>query len=207
MVAFLITPTTIQALIIVIEGGDQAGKKTQSELLAHALKKNKIKTKVFSFPDYTTPIGKEISKFLEGKRKFPPQVIHCLLAANRWEKLDQIKKAHTENSILIMNRYYQSNLVYGVANGLSLKWLEGLDDGLPKADVVIVLDVSQRESFSRKKINRDRFEKNILFLDKIAKTYRQLAKKFDWKIVDASKTKEEVHQSIMQILSKKLAKL
>lgn len=207
MVGFLIIPIPIELLIIVIEGTDQAGKKTQSELLASALKKNKIKTKIFSFPDYTTPIGKEISKFLHGKRKFPPQVIHCLLAANRWEKLDQIKKAHAENSVLIMNRYYQSNLVYGVANGLSLKWLEGLDAGLPKADLVIVLDVSQRESFSRKKTNRDKFEKNTLFLNKISKTYRQLAKKQGWQIIDASGTKNHIHQSIMGILSKKLAKL
>lgn len=207
MVGFLIIPIPIELLIIVIEGTDQAGKKTQSELLASALKKNKIKTKIFSFPDYTTPIGKEISKFLHGKRKFPPQVIHCLLAANRWEKLDQIKKAHAENSVLIMNRYYQSNLVYGVANGLSLKWLEGLDAGLPKADLVIVLDVSQRESFSRKKTNRDKFEKNTVFLNKISKTYRQLAKKQGWQIVDASGTKNHIHQSIMRILSKKLAKL
>lgn len=207
MVGFLIIPIPIELLIIVIEGTDQAGKKTQSELLASALKKNKIKTKIFSFPDYTTPIGKEISKFLHGKRKFPPQVIHCLLAANRWEKLDQIKKAHAENSVLIMNRYYQSNLVYGVANGLSLKWLEGLDAGLPKADLVIVLNVSQRESFSRKKTNRDKFEKNTLFLNKISKTYRQLAKKQGWQIVDASETKNHIHQSIMRILSKKLAKL
>jgi dTMP kinase len=207
LVGFLIIPTPIELLIIVIEGTDQAGKKTQSKLLARALKKSKIKTKIFSFPDYTTPIGKEISKFLHGKRKFPPQVIHCLLAANRWEKLDQIKKAHAENSVLIMNRYYQSNLVYGVANNLSLKWLEGLDAGLPKADLVIVLDVSQRESFSRKKINRDKFEKNTFFLNKISKTYRQLAKKQGWQIVDASGTKNHVHQSIMGILSKKLAKL
>jgi dTMP kinase len=207
LVGFLITLFSIQSLIIVIEGSDQAGKKTQSELLARTLEKSKIKTKIFSFPDYTTPIGKEIAKFLHGKRKFPPQVIHCLLAANRWEKLDQIKKSHTENSVLIMNRYYQSNLVYGVANGLSLNWLEGLDAGLPKADLVIVLDVSQRESFSRKKANRDRFEKNTLFLNKISKTYRQLAKKLGWKIVDASGTREEVHKSIMKVLSKKLAKL
>lgn len=207
MVGFLITLISIQLLIIVIEGSDQAGKKTQSELLANTLKKNKIKTKIFSFPDYTTPVGKEIYKFLHGKRKFPPQVIHCLLAANRWERLDQIKKAHSENSVLIMNRYYQSNLVYGVANGLSLKWLENLDADLPKADLVVVLDVSQHESFSRKKINRDKFERNTYFLNKISKTYRQLAKKFGWQIIDATKTKEEVHESIMNILSKKLAKL
>lgn len=194
-------------MIVVIEGSDQAGKKTQSELLARTLKKSKIKTKIFSFPDYTTPLGKEINGFLHGKRKFPPQVIHCLLAANRWEKESDIKKAHYENSVLVMNRYYQSNLVYGVANGLPLSWLEGLDVGLPKADLVIVLDVSQKESFLRKKSNRDKFEKNIEFLKKISKTYRILAKKYGWHIVDASQSKDQVHQSIMKILSKKLAKL
>lgn len=194
-------------MIVVIEGSDQAGKKTQSELLAQALKARKLKTKIFSFPDYTTPLGKEINNFLHGKRKFPPQVIHCLLAANRWEKLQEIKKAHSENSVLIMNRYYQSNLVYGVVNNLNLKWLQNLDDGLPKADLVIVLDVSQKESFNRKKSKRDKFEKDRKFLDQISKTYRRLAKNLDWKLVDASRPKEEVHQSIMEILSKKIVKL
>ncbi|MEM3064892.1 MAG: dTMP kinase [Candidatus Nitrosotenuis sp.] len=194
-------------MIIVIEGADQAGKKTQSQLLARALKKSKIKTKIFSFPDYTTPLGQEINKFLHGKRKFPPQVIHCLLAANRWEKLAEIQKAHQKNSVIIMNRYYQSNLVYGVANGLNLGWLQGLDEGLPKADLVIVLDVPQKVSFLRKKTKRDRFEKNTEFLKKISKTYRILAKKFGWKVIDASQTKDRVHQEIMKTLSSKLARL
>ncbi|HXG14336.1 MAG TPA: dTMP kinase [Candidatus Nitrosotenuis sp.] len=194
-------------MIIVIEGADQAGKKTQSQLLANALRKNKIKTKIFSFPDYTTPLGQEINKFLHGKRKFPPQVIHCLLAANRWEKLTEIQQAHQKNSVIIMNRYYQSNLVYGVANGLNLNWLQSLDKGLPKADLVIVLDVPQKVSFLRKKTKRDRFEKNTEFLKKISKTYKTLAKKFGWKVIDASQTKDQVHQDIMKVLSSKLAKL
>lgn len=191
-------------MIIVIEGGDQAGKKTQTELLFRALKKRKIKTTTFSFPDYTTPVGKEIAKYLGGKRKFPPQTIHCLLAANRWEKLNEITKAQSKNSVLIMNRYYQSNLVYGLANGMKQKWLENLDAGLPKADLVILLDVSQKESFHRKKTNRDKFEKNKDFLKKISKIYRTMAKKKRWKIVDATKSKEEVHKEILKIFSKKL---
>ena len=197
----------MSSMIIVIEGSDQAGKKTQSELLAKALRARKLKTKVFSFPDYTTPLGKEIDNFLHGKRKFPPQVIHCLLAANRWEKLQEIKKAQSENSVIIMNRYYQSNLVYGITNNLNLKWLQNLDEGLPKADLVIVLDVSHKESFNRKKSRRDTFEKNSKFLEQISKNYRTLAKKLGWKLVDATNSKEKVHQSIMEILSKKLAKL
>ena len=106
-----------------------------------------------------------------------------------------------------MNRYYQSNLVHGAANGMSLSWLEGLDEGLPKADLVIVLDVSQKESFSRKKQNRDRFEKNAQFLQTISTTYKKLAKKYRWSLVNASQSKEKVHADIMQVLSKKLAKL
>ncbi len=194
-------------MIIVIEGSDQAGKKTQTALLAQELKKSKIKTKTFSFPDYTTPLGKEISGFLHGKRKFPPQVIHCLLAANRWEKLNDIKLAQQNNSVIIMNRYYQSNLVYGLVNDMPLSWLEGLDKGLPPADLVIVLDVSQKESFSRKKTNRDKFEKNADFLKTISSTYRRLAKKYHWSIVNASQSKDMVHAEIMKILNKKLARL
>ncbi len=199
-------------MIIVIEGGDQAGKLTQSILLEKSLKKQKIKTKLFHFPDYETPIGKEIRKYLDGKRKFPPQVIHCLLAANRWEKLDTILAAEEKNSVLIMNRYYHSNLVYGLANGLKQKWLESLDEGLPKADLVILLDVTQKESFSRtprnkiggKVMKRDKFEKNKEFSTKISNLYRTVAKKKHWKIINATKSKIEVHEEILEIFSKKL---
>ena len=191
-------------MIIVIEGGDQAGKLTQSALLEKALKKRKIRTKLFHFPDYKTPIGKEIRKYLNGKRKFPPQVIHCLLAANRWEKLNEILTAQEKNSVLIMNRYYHSNLVYGIVNGMNQKWLENLDAGLPKADLVILLDVSQKESFYRQKAHRDMYEKNKEFLRKISKIYLITAKKKHWKIIDASKSKQEIHEEILKIFSKKI---
>lgn len=191
-------------MIIVIEGGDQAGKLTQSTMLEKALKKRKIKTKLFHFPDYETPIGKEIRKYLDGKRKFPPQAIHCLLSANRWEKLEEITYAQERNSVLIMNRYYHSNLVYGIANGIKPKWLESLDDGLPKADLVILLDVSQRESFRRQKTNRDKFEGNEEFLRQISKIYRKVAKKKRWKIIDATQSKDKVHEEILKAFSKKI---
>ena len=193
-------------MIIAIEGGDQAGKKTQSQLLVNKLNSTKLKTKLFSFPDYTTPIGKEISSYLEGKVKLDPKIIHCLLAANRYEKLAEINDAIEKNSVLVMNRYYQSNWVYGLVNGLKLDWLEKLDSDLPKADLVILLDVSQQESFKRKKTNRDKFEKNKAFYKKIAETYRKLARRKNWKVVDATRTKDEVHEDIMKIFHSKITK-
>ena len=190
-------------LIIAIEGLDQAGKKTQTDMLVKALRRIKIKTATFSFPDYSTVIGKEIKSYLYGKRKFTPEIIHFLYAANRQEKLDEIKKSSSKNSVLIMNRYYHSNLVYGIANGLKEKWLQKLEDGLPKADLVIVLDTSQSDSFSRKKSRRDKFEKDKKFSKKISQIYRRLAKKHRWKIV-SSDTKQETHKEIMKIVSRKI---
>ena len=190
-------------LIIAIEGLDQAGKKTQTDMLVKALRRIKIKTATFSFPDYSTVIGKEIKSYLYGKRKFTPEIIHFLYAANRQEKLDEIKKSSSKNSVLIMNRYYHSNLVYGIANGLKEKWLQKLEDGLPKADLVIVLDTSQSDSFSRKKSKRDKFEKDKKFSKKISQIYRRLAKKHRWKIV-SSDTKQETHKEIMKIVSRKI---
>jgi dTMP kinase len=83
-------------------------------------------------------------------------------------------------------------------------WLENLDAGLPKTDLVILLDVSQKESFQRKKAKRDKFEKNKEFLKKISKIYRDTAKKKRWKIIDASQSKEKIHQEILKNFSKKI---
>ena len=84
------------------------------------------------------------------------------------------------------------------------KWLQNLEDGLPKADLVIVLDISQGESFSRKKSKRDKFEKNKEFSKKISQIYRRLAKKHRWKLIDASGTKQKTHQEILKIIFKKI---
>jgi dTMP kinase len=191
-------------MLIVVEGFDQAGKMTQSKLLAKFLKTKNMKSKIFSFPDYRTPIGKEIKRYLGGNRIFPPQVIHCLLAANRWEKAKEIGDSLLENNVVIMNRYYQSNLVYGMVNGLDMEWLRNLDRGLPKEDLVILLDVNPADSFSRKKERRDKFEENMEFAIKITETYRRLAKEFGWIIVNASRHKQQVHQDVKEIVSRKI---
>ena len=91
-----------------------------------------------------------------------------------------------------------------MANDLKLDWLEKLDEGLPKSDLVIVLDVQQKESFARKKQNRDKFEKNKKFSNTISQGYRRLAKKKRWRIVNASQSKADVHNDVMKIVTKKM---
>jgi len=41
-------------------------------------------------------------------------------------------------------------------------------------------------------------------LRKISKIYQRTAKKKHWKIIDASMSKQEVHEEIMKVFSKKI---
>lgn len=158
--------------------------------------------KMMDFPDYTTPVGKEIRSFLGGRRSYAIEVKHMLLSANRWEKRRDIESTIEKGTIIIMNRYYQSNLVYGISHGLNLNWLLNLDRGLPREDVVIVLEVSPDISYRRVPKDRDTFEMDQKLLTEVNKNYRKLAKRFNWKLVNGEKISEEVHNEVMDIVIK-----
>ncbi len=190
--------------IIVIEGTDKAGKGTQSQLLIDTLKLSGRICVMLDFPDYTTPIGTEIRAFLDGKRDYPNELKHILLSANRWEKKKEIESMIDNGTIVIMNRYYPSNLVYGIANGLNINWLANLDKGLPKGDIVIVIEVSPNTSYQRAVENRDLFEKDQKLLIEVHKNYRKLARQYKWKIINGEKSKDQVHEEIMKIVRKNL---
>src|SRR5262249_9634144 len=149
---------------------------------------------------YSTPIGSEIRAFLDGKRQYPDQAKFMLLSANRWERSTDIHSMLESGTIVIMNRYYQSNLVYGVSKKMDLDWLQNLDKGLPREDLCIILDISQDISISRSKTKVDLFEGDYSLLDKVNKNYKKLARDFNWKVVKANTSKEEVGQKIVEIV-------
>lgn len=190
--------------LIVLEGMDKAGKGTQCKLLNEYLNKNGKKSQVLDFPDYTTALGKEIRKFLNGKNNFPLEVQHMLLSANRWEKKETILNILNTGTTIIMDRYYQSNLVYGLSNGLDLDWLANLDKGLPKEDLVIILEISSNTSNKRVINHRDIFEKNNNLLIKVKKNYQKLAQIYGWYIIDGERSIKDVHQNICNLLRREI---
>lgn len=189
--------------IIVIEGTDKAGKGSQSRMLAETLKASGKVCVILDFPDYTTSVGMEIKAFLEGKRDYLPEVEHLLFSANRWEKKKEIESMLENGTIIVMNRYWQSNLVYGVANGMDINWLLRLDKGLPKEDIVLVILVNPNISAKRAEM-QDAFESDPQLAAKAYKNYLKFAKQYRWKVIDGSKSKEQVHQEITKIIRKEL---
>lgn len=189
--------------IIVIEGTDKAGKTIQSRMLMDALKMSGKVCVTLDFPDYTTPIGMEIRAFLDGRRDYPSEVKHLLFSANRWEKKKEIESMIENGTIVIMNRYWQSNLIYGAASGMDTSWLLRLDKGLPKEDIVLVLLVNTSVSTKRAE-TQDVFEADVQLTARAYKNYLKFAKQYKWKVLDGSKSKDQVHQEIMKVIRKEL---
>jgi dTMP kinase len=189
--------------IIVLEGTDKAGKTTQSRMLAEALKVSGKVCVIIDFPDYITPIGMEIKAFLDGRRDYPAEAKHLLFSANRWEKKKEIESMVENGTIVVMNRYWQSNLIYGAANGMDTSWLLKLDKGLPKEDLVVVILVNPGTS-SKRAETQDTFESDPQLATRAYKNYLKFAKQFGWKVIDGSKSKDQVHQEVMKIIRKEL---
>jgi len=186
---------------VAIEGIDQSGKETQSRLLANRIREEGHSVDVMEFPDYKTRIGLRLREYLHGKTRLDLHAVHLLYAANKWESLYKLNRKIRNVDVLILNRYRASNLAYGVAHGLPIEWLSALERGLPEPDVLLLLDVSPRLSFERKKQDRDVHEKKRAYLLKVRRVYLQLAKRSGWIVINGERDREVVHKAIWRNVS------
>lgn len=195
---------------ICIEGVDAVGKKTQSSILNSRLVSRGFSTAMFSFPDYGTAMGREIRRFLAGEKTYPPEVRSLLYSANRWEKREELEAALSRNDVLIANRYTASNIAYGTSNGLDLQWLLNLDEGLPKPDLVLVLDAPVEVLKTRRARGKDAYERDLLLQDAARRSYLTLSGQFGWRIIDAAKgidsTSGEVISTVSAFLDRNRAR-
>jgi dTMP kinase len=193
-----------RGLLIAIEGIDQSGKRTQANLLARRLATKRYRASVWDFPDYRTSLGKQLRAYLAGKNRFDYHAVHLLYAANRWERAEELNREIGRGRNIIVNRYSPSNLAYGLAHGLPLDWLKSLENGLPKADMVFVLDVAPHTSFRRKTVKRDVHEGDHQYLKKVRSAYLWLAREYGWKVIDGEDDPETVHSEVWKLVTRSI---
>ena len=189
-------------LFINLEGIDAVGKRTQSLILKSWLASKGLSIKMVSFPDYSTVIGREIRKFLDGARGYPQEARAMLYAANRWERKAELEDMLAKTDAVIVDRYTASNLAYGVSNGLPLEWLVNLEVGLPEPDLVLVFDAPATTLATRRGFNKDTYEKNLDLQERTRKEYLKLAQKFGWKVIDATRGRDETGHAVAAVVTK-----
>ncbi len=196
-------------MFICFEGLDSSGKETQAKLLVKALKKKKYKVLHLDFPNYKTPIGKLIKRFLEHKVDIDNGTLALLYAADRKYHQKVIKRALEEGKIVVVDRYIYSNLAYqGAFPNISVNWLASIESDVTFPDLVFMVDIPVKVSLKRKK-KKDRYERDKRFLEKVRESYIEMAngtlrpfRRYgdysEWIMVDGTKEMKTIHEQILQ---------
>jgi dTMP kinase len=172
--------------VIAFEGLDQSGKQTQAERFAAALRDRRHAVALVSFPDYSTPIGAEIDRALQGRREFAPDVMQLLYVANRYEYRGRILEWLEQRTIVICDRYVASSVAYGEAQGVDPAWLEDIQRRLPQPTITILLDIAPETSLERKRASRDRYESDLALLGRVRASYARQSQRDDWLRLDGA---------------------
>jgi len=187
-------------MLIAFEGLDQSGKETQARRLADTLRTNGRRVETLSFPDYTTPIGKEIGAALRGERDFGPDVMQLLYIANRYEKKPQMLEWLSAGADVVCDRYVASSVAYGESQGLDAAWLVETQEHLPQPDLTIVLDIAPETAVARKQADRDRYERDLALLARVRESYQRQARQPNWALISGEQSKDAIAQQIRELV-------
>ncbi|MGC8867583.1 MAG: dTMP kinase [Elusimicrobiales bacterium] len=201
-----------RGFFIVFEGPDKSGKTTQAKLLEEYLKRNGYKAILTREPGGTSISEKIRDLILDPKNIISPMCELLLYEASRADHVENlIKPALNDGYIVISDRFTIASLVYqGFARGLGVGLVEKLNRiataGL-KIDIIFGFDISVDEYYKRSMIfPKDRMEdEDRIFISKVIDAYRQIYKKNRRiKVIDATKSIDEIHLLIVKEVEKKL---
>lgn len=189
--------------LIVIEGTDGSGKKTQTQLLVQRLQKEGRAVSTFSFPQYGKKSAGPTEEYLNGRYGAPGDVssyaASIFYAVDRFDLSQEIKKQLSEGKIVISDRYVDSSAGHQGGKIADLNerkkyvdWLYDLEYrifGIPKPDLVIILHLPTeigQELIAKKPIRdyiengkkKDIHEADIDHLKKAEESYLWLAKTY-----------------------------
>lgn len=193
--------------LIAFEGLDQSGKQTQAEQLAAWLTARGQRVRTVSFPDYETPIGREIAGALRGEREYGADVMQLLYVANRYEWKPAIERALAGGEVVLSDRYLASSVAYGEAQGLDPAWLFEIQRFLPQPDLTILLDIVPGTAVGRKATGRDRYERDLALLGRVRESYHRQARQHGWLRLDGERSVGVVHNEVVSAVSKRFALL
>lgn len=182
---------------VVLEGLDAAGKATQARLLKTAFEARGREAVIFSFPRYETETGKDILRFLQGDvgvhahhgrpgdtwrepgglaNHVEARVLQALFLADKCDALVDMVGHMSAGRVVICDRWWQSAVCFGKADGLDDIWLSRIHTVLDVGGVNlnVFIDVPEDEALLRRPEARDRYERDREKQKLVRANYKQL---------------------------------
>jgi len=140
-----------RGLLVAIEGIDGAGKTTQTRLLVERLMKNGYSAITLHEPT-NGQYGQRIKEIAtNGRHKTTPEEESELFYLDRIDDVQRnVKPALHQKKIVVMDRYYFSNIAYQSERGLDPVSIEKANEKVaPIPDVTIILDLDPEVALER----------------------------------------------------------
>lgn len=200
----------MQGLFITFEGPDGCGKTTQMKLLAEYLEE-KGEEVVLTREPGGKGLGEKVREILLNyDGEVSDRCESFLFLADRAQNIDIIvNPAVKAGKIVLCDRHIDSTVAYqGYGRGLDIErinMLNNLATNGKKPDLTFVFDVDVETSMKRVGKEKDRMESaGIDFHNRVRQGYLELAKQEPnrIKVIDATKSIEEIHDEVINILKK-----
>jgi len=189
---------------IVFEGADGAGKSSVCRRVADTLTQRGKDVAVTAEPTHDR-IGAFIRSGSAGNISQRTEAL--LFVADRNDHTEAIMKQVAEGKIVLSDRYFASTVAYQSAkldgDASDRDWLIEINkDFISRPDLTILLDIDPKVGMGRVGTRGEEISKfeRLDFQDQVRSNYLWLAKEFGFKVVDASRTQEEVFEDVMRLL-------
>jgi dTMP kinase len=191
---------------ICIEGLDGCGKTTQAKLLAKKLRKSH--NAVYTAEPSHGSIGTYIrNSCLYGKKRLSSVLEALLFAADRIEHLEtEVIPALEEGRLVISDRYIYSSLAYQGTAGLSLDWIETVNEHALQPDLAVFIDVDPEAVVSRLKPKKSVME-DLETQKKVRHTYLKFVKEGRLTRIDGNRSESEVAEDVYAIATEFLKRI
>lgn len=195
---------------ISLEGIEGSGKSSQVKLLAEHLR-TKGHNVLETVEPGGTRIGGKIRKLLlEPKNQMDPLAELLLYYSSRAQLVREVIYPEIQKkTVVITDRFTDSTVAYqGYARGIELSIIHALDDIVvpdmkPFLTILLDLDVEEGLRRNRRAQKEDRFElETVEFHNRVRQGFMKIAEEEPErvKIVDASRSTEEVSRDIIRIV-------
>jgi len=184
--------------LIVIYGANNLGKSHQAELLKNKLAEAGLPVIRIKYPIYyIEPTGPKINAILRLGLKMPELEVQKLFAQNRKDFEPTLKTMLDHGTWVVAEDYVGTGLAWGIARDLSPNQLEKINRGRLKEDLAILL---YGERFKEGIERSSRNENSDELWHEAQNAYLNLAKKYGWQKVYASKNPRTVAKNIWAII-------
>jgi len=193
---------------VVFEGGEGAGKSTQVNALAEALRADHREVVVTREPG-ATEVGQRIRSLVLGKQSvLSPRAEALLYAADRADHVATVvRPALSRGAVVISDRYVDSSLAYqGAGRTLpvdEVSWLSSWATGGLRPDLVVLLDLPPEVGLARaaRRGAADRLEsESVSFHERVRYAFLDLAAADPkrYLVLDATRPLDEITSAVVE---------